>query len=288
MRDIVLVPTYDRPEYLYVCLERLFAAEGIGDKRVLVFQDSHEGDGVLGADAYAICEHFGVEFRSCLPHGYFGNSYSVLGALKSAYESGAGRVYLVEDDVFVMRDFFLWHDAIMVEAKENVFVSCASAIKGSLEYAINGPEVLDESVMDPMAYHLSNHAYSSIGPCFHRRALQLIVSNLCDQKMYDALAPGVEQDILIKRLMRTVGGVSLWPYVPRCFHLGWYGYHRRTGMRFNGTLLEKINALRAAMCDQRKINSMALMQTIVALPTTPVERWWDDPLAKFYRLRRFR
>ena len=288
MRDIVLVPTYDRPEYLYVCLERLFAAEGIGDKRVLVFQDSHEGDGVLGADAYAICEHFGAEFRSRPVHNYYGNSFNVLRALEEVYRGGAERVYLVEDDVFVTDDFFMWHDAIMTGAKENVFVSCASAIKGSLEYAINGPEVLDESVADPMAYHISTHAYSSVGPCFHRRVLQLIVSNLCDQKTYDALAPGVEQDILIKRLMRDVGGVSLWPYVPRVYHMGWYSYHRNCGLKFNGTLAQKVEALRWVMHDQAKIDSMALMQNIVALPVGLSDRWWEDPKAQFYPMRKFR
>jgi len=288
MRDVVVVPTYDRPEYLYVCLERLLSAEGVGDKRVIVCQDSHKDDGVLDSPACAISEHFGVEFHSRLPHSSFGNSFNVLEALREAYEAGADHVYLVEDDVFVMNDFFLWHDAIMKGVKENVFVSCASGIKGSLEYAINGPEVLDGGVTDPMAYHLSAHAYSSIGPCFHRRVLQFIVSNLCDGRTYSTLAPGIEQDMLIKRLMRGVGGVSLWPYVPRAYHMGWYGYHRNTGLKFNGTLQEKIDGLRRATYDQSKINSMALAQTIEAVPKIATARWWEDPNAQFYRLRRFK
>ena len=40
--------------------------------------------------------------------------------------------------------------------------------------------------------------------------------------------------------------------------------------------------------DQAKINSMALMQNIVALPAAPTEKWWEDPKAQFYPLRRFR
>ena len=41
MRDIVIIPTYDRPEYLALCLEKLFQARGIEEKEVWVCLDHH-------------------------------------------------------------------------------------------------------------------------------------------------------------------------------------------------------------------------------------------------------
>ena len=298
-RDIVVVPTYDRPEYLAVCLERLIAAKGSNDVEIWVCRDQHVGDHsteiwdgmrwcVLAAqrdDFY--CEKFKYFLRN--PHSYYGNSFNIFTALKDAYDAGAERVYLVEDDVFVTEDFFLWHEEIQKEVP-NAFVSIASRVNASLEYAINGPEVLDESVADPMAYYTSDHAYSSIGVCFNRDALHWIVPDFCNEETYAKLGPGVEQDLLIKKQMRSFQGVapSVWPYVPRCYHMGWYGYHRRTGLKFNGTLEEKIAALKSTMYDQAKINSMAMAQNIQALPTLHPDKWWENPEAQFHRLRKYR
>ena len=48
-RDIVIVPTYDRPEYLWVCLQKLSAAHGVQDKEIWVCEDNHSD----GKDGWA-------------------------------------------------------------------------------------------------------------------------------------------------------------------------------------------------------------------------------------------
>lgn len=297
-RDIVIVPTYDRPEYLALCLERVLSAKGSGDVELWVCQDNHTGDdvnahtssvgNVLFVSRYNTdsCHIFKNFIRD--PHSYYGNSYNILEGLKDAYETGADRVYLIEDDVMITEDFFLWHEEIQKQ-EPDAFVSIASNINMSLEYAINGPEVLATShLADPMAYYASVHAYSSIGVCFNRDALHFIVPDFCNEETYNKLGPGVEQDILIKRQMKSVACKSVWPYLPRAHHMGWYGYHRNTGLKPNGTVEDKIKALRYAFYDQEKINSMALSQNIKALSGMQPDKWWEDPAAQFFQLRKFR
>jgi len=46
------------------------------------------------------------------------------------------------------------------------------------------------------------------------------------------------------RLLWTTGGVVAWPYIPRCYHVGFYGYHRPDGKRPDGLLQDKIAKLR--------------------------------------------
>ena len=44
MRDIVIMPSFHRPEYLYLALEHLAAADGAKEKEVWVGQDRHTYD----------------------------------------------------------------------------------------------------------------------------------------------------------------------------------------------------------------------------------------------------
>ena len=40
-RDIVIVPTFDRPEFLWLCLENILAAEGSLDREIWLCEDIH-------------------------------------------------------------------------------------------------------------------------------------------------------------------------------------------------------------------------------------------------------
>ena len=47
MRDVVLVPCYERPEFTRLCLQYLSHARGIEDKEVCLFIDNHKGKDFL-------------------------------------------------------------------------------------------------------------------------------------------------------------------------------------------------------------------------------------------------
>ena len=68
MRDIVVVPCYDRPEYTRLCLQYLAQARGIKDKEIWMFLDNHEGtdfrkifDLVDSRKILLKCMHYGFD-----------------------------------------------------------------------------------------------------------------------------------------------------------------------------------------------------------------------------------
>src|SRR5277367_3036273 len=118
--DIVLIPTYMRPEYLALCLEFLAKAEGAHDnKEYWICQDMRfDDDNRFGMQlrwTKEVLENspLPVRYIQRKPHGWSGNSYNTLEAYKEAYGTdGVQNVYLVEEDVLVTKDFFRWHEAV--------------------------------------------------------------------------------------------------------------------------------------------------------------------------------
>lgn len=288
MHDLVIVPTYDRPEFLSVCLQKLFQARGIENKDIWICKDNHaevsQSTEILFqiaeiiCSAKKICPAHSVHFIHRDYHKTYGNSLNVLEAFRSAYESDARYIFLVEDDVLVLPDYFEWHEA--AQEKFHPFVSCAGRVNRSLNFAMNGPEVIDESCKDLNACVASGKAYGSWASCFKRENLSFV--NLWT-KHYSVFCPGNEQDICIQSVMHQKKDFSIWPYVPRAFHMGWYSYHRTAGQRFNGTLEEKVKALSAAVSDPEKIRSMALLQEIDAFPPTYQSRHRPCPEQMYLR-----
>ena len=199
-------------------------------------------------------------------HTTYGNSFNVLESFREAYATDARYVYLLEDDVLVMPDYFEWHEA--AHEKWHPFVSCAGRINRSLNFAMNGPEAIDETYKSPLACVASSSAYGSWAACFTRQSLGLILKEADNTDFLNHVGPGSEQDIFIQKFMPRVriytpevcdpalwaeSGLvypptrveldfSVWPYVPRAYHMGWFSYHRTAGLKFNGTLEEKIAA----------------------------------------------
>lgn len=269
MADIVIVPTFDRPEYLWACLEQLFMTNGIAGKRIWVTEDIHADKPkhfTIQMEMLATIREavrlFGPCFRylSTHPHTTYGNSFNLLNALHEASTTAAEKVYIVEDDVLVTEDFFSWNDE--VHEKFNPWVSCAGRLNRSLNFAMNGPDAMDESIKDVNACKVVVGAYNSWATCFSRQALDEIVGII---PSYDTFTSGFEQDIMIQDYMRKKAICSAWPFVPRAFHMGWYSYHR-SGVKFNGTLEEKVTALQKTVTNQEKIRSMACIQEIDAFP----------------------
>lgn len=253
MPDIVLVPTYSRPEYLWLCLEVIGKADGGSSKVVWVARDCHAADGSKyareAAEIRAVVADYrsafaGLRFIERAPHPYYGNSYNTLELYREAMASGAEFIYLVEDDVIVERDFFRWHEA--VQSKGNYFCSIA-------RYICKGRKV----PIDPAAYVESDRDYASLGVCFRRENLKGIEQHCCaeyyrDMPAYIARkfpnsslgAQFSEQDGLIQRVIHQSGMLTAWACMPRAYHVGIHGYHRSRGARLTGSMPEKVRVLR--------------------------------------------
>lgn len=274
MNDIVIIPTYDRPEYLWVCLEKLEKTGSLDGKEIWICEDQHIDKPkhfTTQVEMLATIREAERLFKNdrlkyfMISHQSYGNSNNLLSALDRAYDTSAKYVYIIEDDVMVTPDFFQWHE----EAHKTFdpFVTCAGRINRSLNFQMNGPEAIDESNPDSMACVRSHKAYMSWANCFRRDRLHRFLK---EWPYDDEWRPGHEQDIAIQQWMWMKHEDSVWPYVPRAYHMGWYSYHRTAGMKFNGTLEEKVKELRSAITDKTKINQMASLQEIDPFPTKPI------------------
>jgi len=296
MKDIILVPSYFRPEYLFLCLERIRNADrGSVDSEIWVcqdfrFEDQHRHK--LGIDwTTEVLDYWRprlpIRFVQRSAHGFEGNSRNVLEAYKEAAAIENVRyIYLVEDDVLVQPDFFTWHEAVQLDGD----YMC------SVAYRCSRNAEARTDVTDPSAYFTSARDYASVGVCWRREKLGPVVAHASADYYRDTSAymqrtfPGnrfagdfSEQDGLIMRVMWETRGVVAWPYVPRAYHMGWYGYHRPDGRRPDGLLQDKIAKLRTIIHDAEKIKNVSFnFGDIEPCPTEP-----NAPFSKLYKVQEF-
>jgi hypothetical protein len=260
-RDVVIVPTFDRPEWLWVCLEYIAAAKPAESTIIQVYEDirTDKPKGfTIEMEMLATIRYFekvfGKQFRYCAtsPHSRYGNSYNLLSALHEATLCETRLVYIIEDDVLITRDFFRWNEAVF-EQKLTPWVACAGRLNRSLNFESNGRYEMDEAIKDLTMCKSVVGAYNSWATCFPRQSLEQFFGWF-DWKT--EFKPGIEQDMIIQDYMRKNKLVSTWPYVPRAFHTGWNSYHR-SGLSLYGTLEERISALRKIVTNKSKIQEMA-------------------------------
>ena len=281
MRDVVIVPCYERPEYTFLCLQYLSRARGIHDKDVWICQDQHKdtGPSIVGAMLEvrdrADCYFIRLRYQLHARHDTYGNSQNLVDSLRDAYDTGAERVFLVEDDIIVAPDIFEWHEAVLKDS--DPLVSCATLVNKSAHFHINGPQVMDETYQDPAAYvRIGAYSsppmpYSSHAAAFKREHLGDILDYLSRRPI--EWAPGIEQDLLIQQYpgcLQYPNRGSVWPFVPRAYNIGWRSYHINTGVKFNGTLEEKTNALESVIRDPQKLREMSANNSAV---TVLPEQW---------------
>lgn len=265
MKDVVLVPTFNRPEYLWLCLEHLAAADGGAQKHVRVYHDTHHNDTQTVRVDYRLTAEVVSLFHNKFaditltwrkPHGFIGNCLNFLEAYREAYSDVDVRyVYLVEDDVLVSADFFAWHEA--VQARGDYFVTVGwhccrwdGAVRNN----------------DPTQYIETQQDYSSIGVCWRREKLAPFVQHATtayygDHRNYLARAfpgnpinPGqwTEQAGIVTRMLHQFKNCWVaWPTRRRCSHVGVSGYHRPNGQIFIGPLERRVASLRQAVTDTR-------------------------------------
>lgn len=293
--DIVLIPTYLRAEYLFLCLEKLWETQAPGDKEFWVCEDRRENDEHRFAMQFSWTNDVLEAFRGKLnlrkivatPHNYPGNSRNVLEAYKRALGTEARYVYLVEDDVLVQPDFFRWHEAVQEVEPASL---CSIAYRCSRNHEAR------TDITDPEAYFKTARDYASIGVCWKRENLQAVVEHAKSEYYNDMdvyigrVFPGnrfatdfAEQDGMIMRVMWEQRGYTVWPYVPRAYHLGFYGYHRSNGRRPDGFLQQKIGYLRGLIHDAERLKRAAPdYGDIEVMPIEKVGEW-----NKLYKIQNF-
>lgn len=285
--DIVIVPTYLRPEYLSVCLDRIANAAGGLEKHIWVYHDNHRlqfrgQETQLSKQVVESKPWFKeLKFIDREQHGYVGNTFNCIEAYKDAYEHKyrgefARYVYLIEDDVLVNSDFFRWHEAV----QEKYPAYLCTVAWGCLR----NPEVIIST--DPVAYIESNRDFASIGVCWNRSNLNLVIrhgkpqfynspSYYLGTEFPNSEIPSwkwTEQDGLIMRiLLKYKDLIVAWPSVPRCRHVGISGYHRPQGHRFAGTLAQRVAQLEKVINTPRELSRLS---------KDPFNDVWEVPSAQ--------
>jgi hypothetical protein len=126
--------------------------------------------------------------------GYIRNSHD---ALQEAYDAGAEKIYYIEDDVVVTRDFFDWHEAVQADGDW----MCSTAWRH--------PENKNQKPHDPEVYFEMpierGGSTISIGTCFKRDKLKIALRTLDWWPI----------ERMIEEKWRCV-----MPYVKRCYHVG--------------------------------------------------------------------
>jgi hypothetical protein len=298
MKDIVIITTYMRPEYLQICLEHLAQATSTATpKEFWICADRRPDDEHRHKLELEWQKEVLDAWRGALPfkivqgekHSFNGNSFNVLESYKKAYnEPGVRDVYLVEDDVFVTPDFFVWHEA---SAQAEPEAPC------SIAYRCNRNSEARRDVLQSGSYFTSYRDYASIGVRWKREMLEPVLEHArkeyyANQNGYiSARFPGsrfagnfTEQDGMIMRVMSEQKWFTVWPYVPRCYHMGWYGYHRPKGRRPDGFLEAKIDQIKATLRNADKLKFAAPdFGDIEAMPAE-----WPGPFEKLEKLQEFK
>ena len=232
--NVVLIPCWRRPEFLWHCLENIKLAEGAADLHYIFRPDhGYDPDLLKVIDAFPF-KHEAVPTKRT-PYQLGKQSYSLLTGYQYAAQRTNGLVFMVEEDVMVARDFFRWHIEVHRQ-RPDLFCSIAVANPNRSPTPI---------IDDTGSYYLSGNDYCSLGLCFRSEVIQQRIQPACESAYFinpvtycERRFPGspigkayAEQDGLIRRIQIALGEEHpiAWPWSPRAYHAGFYGKNRGAG-----------------------------------------------------------
>jgi Glycosyl transferase family 2 len=237
MKDIVIIPTYNRPELLYLCIEQLSKCKGIESKHVIIHEDYHldkpkpvqiwrEMCDVRSFASKILPSVEWVQVR----HLNYGSSYNFIEGFRRAYTRDAKYVYHIEDDCVVVPDYFRYVEEAY-KLCPDAFVVCGNARPQSRSPETN-------------VVHLS-YWFQTFALSFKRENLAKIL--LPKYEDYH-LSRNFEFDTYIMNWMREHNEYSVSPAKERVFTFGHYSYHM-PGQRLPGNLQEAVERTRQAIKD---------------------------------------
>lgn len=245
MRSVVLVPTFQRSDLLFLCLEAIRKAEP--EIPIEVFPDR-------STDERSICSHFNAIHHFTLNHNEHGNTVNVCEAMRWATEQRFDRIHVIEDDAIIDQSYFRWCDEVLTK-ESDMFAACGWMYSPSAIIS-DGPAIriawyLSVCACIPLRSALSIHPHCR--PEYYRD-----MKGYLDQTFPASHQRGTmhyEQDGMVLRVMESVGKRCIWPRRPRATHCGWYGYHM-DGKPLSGTLESRVEALRLIIQDAETLKKV--------------------------------
>lgn len=217
MRDIVIIPTYWRPDYIDRCFRALSECDGIKSKELWVSHDQHSNTPsnrkAQIPELLNIVNQWLPRFensrfikREDTKHpmdSFSGYRFNVFEALIEAQKTEARLIYYIEDDVVVTSDFFRWHEAVQIDGD----YLCS--------FAWRYPQEISAS-LDLEGYMIARPTTTTIGLCLKNESLEKVL-NPC------SLSRGIDQGIEFGML--NLDWQCVMPKVPRCYHIGQKSTH---------------------------------------------------------------
>jgi len=255
--NIVVIPCFDRPEFLHVTLELITKADNYKDYLYL-FQCDYGFD-LKNIEVIDNFDAIKVINRTKFTGYREGKqSFNVLSGLITAAQHTKELVFLIEDDVFIGKDYFTFHEDLHKKEKD---IFCSILAKN--HNMSNDYETLDKQNY----YYLSseNH-YQGIGTTFNKAIIKKYiqkhfnveyfknVSLYCKKNFKGLDSWGMEQDGLIRRILTVSELKTAFAHVPRCYHAGWYSYHR--GKKLKMTFDKKVNEIKNIAFNKEKMRQI--------------------------------
>jgi hypothetical protein len=266
-KDVVLLPCWRRPEFLWHCIDNLSQAAGIENTHVVFRLDTGFAPDILDVirTQGQRLPSFEIQYPPACPFRRTKQSANILlGYLQAACKSRQ-LVFLIEEDIMVARDFFRWHRAVHAQQP---------LLFGSIAAKNHNRDVTVPSTAD--GYYCSSGDYCSWGVCMDRRVIrQLIaphvnISYFRKPKRYlrhhfpkSSVSLGfVEQDGLIRRIQEVSERSLAYPCVPRAYHAGFYGYNRAGGVE--GSLADRVRQIASIIYSVDAIRAASRHATFAA------------------------
>ena len=235
-QSVVVMPAAHRPEFAYLALEQLGKAKDCPPVEVFV-DDVGEKLKQEFEDVWKHTKNVTMTFRQ--PHVQVSSGcWNILNSIKDGYDMGVQWVFLVEEDVLVMPDFFERHWA---EMEKGAVVSCGRFCR------LFGPRYPT--------------IYTNPGSCLSRTFLEALVPHINDEFFRDTggymdrlqvpPVPGIHglDDGLIRRVM----WLNCWEPVqppmdkPLCAHIGCQAVENRysfVGLNVDAPVLQRAEQIR--------------------------------------------
>lgn len=292
MNEIILIPAYNRIEFLTLCLENLLNADG-KKPPILVCVDNHQGappsiEVVEFLEQLKQVPAYQLEYVILQPHNYAGLSHAIMSGMNLAlhHQSRPDFVYYIEDDVMVGKDFFEWHRAVRDLGKWFVQVACKN----------HCTETKRKNSKDPNLLYTTDFDYTALGAGFHRDSICHILQHSTSvywkntgayvQKMFPkSVIPTMysEQAGLIRRVMEAEPRFkSVWPYLPRGFHAGFDGKNCKGKAIPGKTSRDRIDYLRGILQNKKKMNDLAITHKFIDPISLDAKPWTELKVDKHY------
>lgn len=253
MSELIYIPCYSRPEFLFLCLEHIQKASE--DLPILFHIDFD-----FNPDIIEVINSFNLdkEILYNRKHKYKNKlPVNILEGYKKAVAQNYDTIYYIEEDIFISKDFFKWHRAVH-EQKE---LFCSIAIE-------NHNRKIPKGEADQ--YYTSHRDYTAWGVGWKSEVLKDLVLPHANPLYYQyparylqkrfrnsRMSPmHIEQAGLIRRIQEGQKLPIAFPYQGRAFHAGFYGKNRKGNLK--GSWQEKVYQLRTIVYHPDEIKRVAL------------------------------